>query len=187
MQLVWSLTFPHKEWLNQENQLIKERLCVFWFYITHFYKFPVININVIFIWYAFLRPSFVSCFQIFNIVYTMYNTHMMYHCQIRFDILQYLWYKKSVFILYLYLKGALAGRHLESFWSKFNMEKVLLIFAVLLVTHVQGFMTSQGKIEHFAILWKMSVVFLSPPLPNVTWHSWTWSYTVTTSFDQTFH
>ena len=160
MQLVWSLTFPHKEWLNQENQFIKERLCVFWFYITHFYNFTVININVIFIWYVFLRPSFVSCFQIFNIVYTMYNTRMMYHCQIKFDILQYLWYKKSVFILCLYLKGTYTGRHLEGFWSKLNMEKALLIFAVALVTHAQGFVSGQGKIEHFEIIWKCQLCFL---------------------------
>ena len=26
-----------------------------------------------------------------------------------------------------------------------------------------------------------------PPLPNVTWHSWTWSSTVTTSTDHTLH
>ena len=36
-------------------------------------------------------------------------------------------------------------------------------------------------------IWGSHQTLWSLPLPNVTWHSWTWQYTTTPSIDQTLH
>ena len=39
----------------------------------------------------------------------------------------------------------------------------------------------------FWSIWGSHQTLCSLPLPNVTWHSWTWPYTMTPSIDQTLH